>query len=218
MDNNLQIFSNEEFGYIRTIEIDGEPWMVGKDICQIFGDKNHNRSLSRIDYEDKREEELTDSLGRKQKAIFINESGLYALLFSMQPQRAHNDGVSNEYPTETQERIEKLHRFKHWVTSEVLPAIRKTGRYIGNNAASRLRNATLPEITAFLHETSSFLREMDKVMREQNSRPSDIAKEFKRICDQFGVIQLSDDFVKEVVVDNDRYRFYTLEEMGITSD
>lgn len=215
MDTNLQIFTNEEFGYIRTIEIDGEPWMVGKDVCQVFGDKNHNRSLSRVDNEDRREEELIDSLGRKQKAIFINESGLYSLLFSMQPQKANNHGISDEYPIETKERIEKLHRFKHWVTSEVLPSIRKTGRYIGNNTASRLKNATLPEITDFLHETSSFLREMDKVMRDQNSHPSDIAKEFKHICDQFGVIELSDDFVKEVFVEDERYRFYTLEEMGI---
>lgn len=100
---------------------------MGKDVCTIFNDKNHTRSLGRIDPNDKRSLPITDSMGRKQNAIFINESGLYSLLFAMQPQKAHNNGVSNEYPIETQERINKLHTFKCWVTAEVLPTIRKTG-------------------------------------------------------------------------------------------
>lgn len=68
---------------MRTVVIDNEPWFVGKDICVMFGDKNHNRSLSRIDDVDKRPIEIKDSMGRNQSAIFVNESGLYALLFSM---------------------------------------------------------------------------------------------------------------------------------------
>ena len=68
-------------------------------------------------------------MGRKQNAICINESGLYSALFSMQPQKANNNGVSDAYPIETQERIEKIKRFKHWVTSDVLPTIRKHGMY-----------------------------------------------------------------------------------------
>lgn len=126
----ITLFTNQEFGSVRTMVIDDEPWFVGKDICTIFGDKNHNRSIGRVDSVDKREEYLVDTLGRKQKAIFINESGLYALLFSMQPQKANNDGVSDAYPMETQQRIDRLRRFKHWVTSEVLPSIRKHGGYI----------------------------------------------------------------------------------------
>lgn len=129
MKNTLQVFSNLEFGSVRSLIINDSPWFVGKDICQAFGDKNHNRSISRVDDEDKREEEIIDSLGRKQTAIFINESGLYSLLFAMQPQKANNSGVSNAYPIEVNERIEKLHRFKRWVTSEVLPTIRKHGVY-----------------------------------------------------------------------------------------
>ena len=62
----------------------------------------------------------------------INESGLYALLFAMQPQKAHNHGVSDEYPIEIKERIEKLRRFKRWVTHDVLPTLRKTGSYSMN--------------------------------------------------------------------------------------
>ena len=128
--NQMQVFKNPEFGEIRTVTIDGEPWFVGKDVCVAFGDKNHNRSLSRVDDDDKKEKEIIDSIGRKQKAICINESGLYSLLFSMQPQKANKDGVSDAYPTEIQKRIDKLHRFKRWVTSEVLPSIRKHGAYM----------------------------------------------------------------------------------------
>lgn len=127
--NKLQIFENTDFGTVRTVLIDKEPYFVGKDVCEAFNDKNHNRSLGRIDEEDKRREQITDVLGRKQEAVLINESGLYALLFAMQPQKANHDGVSDAYPIEVQERIEKLRRFKRWVTSEVLPAIRKTGSY-----------------------------------------------------------------------------------------
>lgn len=127
--NKLQIFESTDFGTVRTVLIEKEPYFVGKDVCEAFDDKNHNRSLGRIDEEDKRREQITDVLGRKQEAVLINESGLYALLFAMQPQKANHDGVSDAYPIEVQERIRKLRRFKRWVTSEVLPAIRKTGSY-----------------------------------------------------------------------------------------
>ena len=127
--NKIQIFESTDFGTVRTVLIDKEPYFVGKDVCEAFDDKNHNRSLGRIDEEDKRRKQITDVLGRKQEAVLINESGLYALLFAMQPQKANHDGVSDAYLIEVQERIRKLRRFKRWVTSEVLPAIRKTGSY-----------------------------------------------------------------------------------------
>lgn len=130
MTNEITIFENPEFGKVRTLQIDDKPWFVGKDICQAFGDKNHSRSIGRVDNMDKRQENIIDSLGREQKAVFVNESGLYSLLFAMQPQKANNDGVSDAYPIEVQERIEKLRKFKHWITSEVLPSIRKHGAYM----------------------------------------------------------------------------------------
>ena len=126
----IKIFENAEFGSVRTANINGIPYFIGKDVCEMFGDKNHNRSLGRIDSEDKTKVDLIDNLGRKQSVIAVNESGLYALLFAMQPQKANNDGVSDAYPIEVQERIEKLHKFKRWVTSEVLPSIRKHGAYM----------------------------------------------------------------------------------------
>lgn len=124
----VQTFENSAFGTLRTIEIDGEPWFVGKDVCDAFGDKNSNRSLSRVDNEDKRVIPI-QTKGGIQKVTFVNESGLYYLLFTMQPQKAHK-GVSDEYPLEIKERIEKLHKYKRWVTSETLPSIRKTGGYV----------------------------------------------------------------------------------------
>lgn len=127
----LQIFENPEFGAIRTIEIDGEPWFVGKDVCAIFGDTNYRRSLSRVDEIDKNVSQIATPGGVQQMTI-INESGLYALLFQMQPQKGK--GVSqNEHPSETVERIQKLQKFKRWVTHEVLPTLRKTGGYISNS-------------------------------------------------------------------------------------
>lgn len=172
--NEIQVFINEEFGKVRSVTINGEPWFVGKDIAIALGYSNTKDALSRhVDDEDKRGSRIPTPSGA-QEMVIINESGLYALIFGS--------------------RLESAKRFKHWVTSEVLPAIRKSGRY-GRNTY-RIQNAPIGEVTALLHEVSSFLREMDKVMRDQNSHPSDIAEAFKGICDQFG-IRLPEGFVKE---------------------
>ena len=138
MENEMMLFQHEEFGEVRTLNLEDELWFVGKDVCKVFGDSNHKRSLSRIDDEDKRMVELTDSLGRNQIAIAVNESGLYTLLFAMQPQKAHHDGAPDEYPIEIRRRIEKLHRFKRWITAEVLPSIRKHGAYITTEAINTI--------------------------------------------------------------------------------
>ena len=139
-ENGILLFQHEEFGGVRTLNIDGELWFVGKDVCKVFGDSNHNRSLGRIDDEDKRMVDLTDSLGRKQMATAINESGLYTLLFAICPQKAHHNGAPDEYPIEIQQRIEKLHRFKRWLTAGVLPSIRKHGAYLTNSVLDMAMN------------------------------------------------------------------------------
>ena len=124
--NEIQIFQSPEFGIVRTTTISGQPWFVGKDVCEAFGDTNYRRSLGSIDDSDKGVSQF-NTPGGMQSMTIINESGLYSLLFSMQPQKAK--GVSqNDQAVEA--RIKKLHRFKHWVTSEVLPSIRKNGGYI----------------------------------------------------------------------------------------
>lgn len=108
--NDLQIFNSEEFGEIRTVTIDNEPWFVGKDVAIILGyAKPLNAIATHVDEDDSLKQGLTDSLGRIQETILINESGLYALIFGS--------------------KLESAKRFKRWVTSEVLPSIRKTGHY-----------------------------------------------------------------------------------------
>lgn len=169
--NQLTIFNNEEFGTIRAIEKDGEPWFIGKDICQIFGDKNHNRSIGRIDAEDKREEEIVDSMGRKQKAIYVNESGLYSLLFAMQPQKSNKNGVPDAYPIEIKERIEKLKKFKRWVTSEVLPSIRKHGVYMTDSKAYDLLHNE-GSLADLLLQAGEQLKQKEIIIRELKPKAS----------------------------------------------
>lgn len=108
----LQIFENPEFGKVRAIEQNGEPWFVGKDVARALG-YGAGKSLANVvanhvDDEDKGVTELMTPGGR-QKMTIINESGLYALIFSS--------------------KLPSAKKFKHWVTSEVLPSIRKTGGY-----------------------------------------------------------------------------------------
>ena len=173
--NETQIFNNEEFGQIRIVTISGEPWIVGKDAAVALGYKNPQEAIrEHVEEDDKGVSEILTP-GGKQKMSVINESGLYSLIFGS--------------------KLEGAKRFKHWVTSEVLPAIRKTGNYGAHSY--RLKDATLPEVSGLLHEVTGFLSEMDKVMRAQNSHPSDIAQEFKSVCGQFGIVELSERFVKE---------------------
>lgn len=111
MKNELMIFNNPEFGQVRTIEIDNEPWFVGKDVAEALGYvKPENAIAAHVDSEDKTTT-LIQGTGSnyKSKAVCINESGLYSLI------------LSSKLPT--------AKGFKHWVTSEVIPSIRKTGSY-----------------------------------------------------------------------------------------
>ena len=108
--NDLQIFKNTEFGEIRTMTIDNEPWFVGKDVASILGyAKERNAILAHVDNEDKRVAPIQGDLGGTQEMTIINESGLYSLILSS--------------------KLPKAKEFKRWVTSEVLPAIRKHGVY-----------------------------------------------------------------------------------------
>lgn len=134
IQNNIEVFENPIFGQIRIAMVDDEPWFVGKDVCEAFGDTNYRRSLSNIDDSDKGVSQI-DTPGGKQKMTIVNESGLYSLLFQMQPQKAK--GVSQN-DTLINERKEKLHKFKRWVTSEVLPSIRKHGAYATKDTIDKI--------------------------------------------------------------------------------
>ena len=155
---------------MRSLLINNEPYFVGKDVCHAFGDTNHNRSLSKIDNSDKRITTIKDNLGRTQKITVINESGLYALLFSMQPQKSNkNDGVQDAYPIKTQERIEKLQKFKRWVTHDVLPTIRKTGGYVNNE--EMFVESYFPEMDEaskqFMVNSLVQIKEKNKIIQKQ---------------------------------------------------
>lgn len=124
----IAIYQNSEFGQIRTMTINGEPWFVGKDVAEILGYSNSRKAIGdHVDDEDKTDGvTIRDSIGRVQNPIIINESGLYSLI------------LSSKLPTAKQ--------FKRWVTSEVLPAIRRTGGYGVAN------DRVLAEITALRAE------------------------------------------------------------------
>ena len=109
--NGIQIFENPEFGKVRTVEMDGKAYFVGKDVAEALGYSKPLNALSvHVEKDDSLKQGLTDSLGRKQETILINESGLYSLILSS--------------------KLPSAKRFKRWVTSEVLPSIRRSGGYI----------------------------------------------------------------------------------------
>ena len=108
--NELRIFESEEFGKVRVVEIDGEPWFVGKDVATILGYSNSRDAIAKHVDEEDRGVANCDTLGGSQEISVINESGLYSLIFGS--------------------KLINAKRFKHWVTSEVIPSIRKNGGYI----------------------------------------------------------------------------------------
>ncbi len=114
MENEIKIFENEEFGKVRTVIKDGEPWLVGKDVDEILEYSNTRDAISRhIDSEDKTTVVISDSGSNyKSKTTIINESGFYSLVLSS--------------------KMPKAKEFRRWVTSNVLPTIRRTGGYVAN--------------------------------------------------------------------------------------
>ena len=111
--NEMMIFNNPEFGSVRTVCIDGEPWLVGKDVAEILGYNEPHKAIARhVDKDDGMKHPVIDSIGRTQQVTIINESGFYSLV------------LSSKLPT--------AKKFKRWVTAEVLPTIRKTGGYVAN--------------------------------------------------------------------------------------
>lgn len=110
MNNEIKVFSNEEFGSIRRVEVNGEFWLVGKDVARILGYTDENKAIAmHVDDEDKLNDKTALSLGQR-GGWLINESGLYSLVLSS--------------------KLHSAKKFKRWVTSEVLPSVRKHGAYM----------------------------------------------------------------------------------------
>ena len=111
-DSELQIFSDKECGQIRALTMNGEPWFLGTDITKTLDYRNGSRDIWRhVDEEDQQIISIFDGK-QDRRMVIINESGLYSLIMGS--------------------RMEKAKRFKHWVTAEVLPSVRKNGGYVMN--------------------------------------------------------------------------------------
>ena len=150
--NQMEIFKNPEFGSIRAVEIDGEPWLVGKDVALALGYKNAKDALSaHVDAEDKRivqrSENATFDIPNRGITI-INESGLYSLVLSS--------------------KLPKAKQFRRWVTSEVLPSIRRHGAYMTKEKLWEV--ATSPEALMKLCSDLLAEREKNAALREDNAR------------------------------------------------
>lgn len=139
--NELQVFKNQEFGSVRTLTLNDEPWFVGKDVASILKYTNTTKAIrDHVDEEDKLTERIVLS-GQNREAIFINESGLYSLI------------LSSKMPS--------AKKFKRWVTSEVLPALRKTGQYqVKELSGSELMAKALIEAQNVLAAKDKQIQEM----------------------------------------------------------
>lgn len=144
--NELMIFNNPEFGNIRTMERDGAPWFVGKDVAEALGYKNTRQAIAtNVDLEDRGVHSVDTPSGQQEMTI-INESGLYALVLGS--------------------KLPSAKRFKRWVTSEVIPSIRKNGGYINGQ-----ENMTPEELMA------SALLMAQKTLAERDARISALTVE-----------------------------------------
>lgn len=170
--NELKIFENNTFGAIRTMTINGDPYFVGKDVAEVLGYSNTRDALAkRVDEEDKGVANC-DTLGGSQNLTIINESGLYSLILGS--------------------KLPKAKEFKHWVTSEVLPAIRKTGLY----ATDELLNNPDLAIKAFTalkeeREKRKALEQENKEQRARLNKLEPIADYVKSILNCKGLINVT---------------------------
>lgn len=129
--NELQIFENPDFGKIRAIEQNGEPWFVAADVCRALDIKNSRDALTRLD-DDEKGVVLTDTPGGKQEVSIVNEPGLYTLVLGSRKPEAK--------------------AFKRWITHEIIPTIRKTGSYTFDGTSKELQAIFMLDSRTMKHE------------------------------------------------------------------
>lgn len=168
--NEIKVFENEEFGTVRGVEIDGESWLVGKDVAERLGYSNPRKAIGdHVDDEDKRDGvTIRDSMGREQMPTMINESGFYSLVLGSKMQDAK--------------------RFKRWVTHDVLPAIRKTGGYIAGEA-----EMTDEELLAMA------LKVMQNKLHEREARIDRLEQDNSRLTVEKQIMQPKADYFDDLV-------------------
>ena len=188
--NDLTTFTNPEFGQVRTVEIDGTPWLVGKDVAMALGYKNPTKAIiAHVDDEDKQLEMLPQEAEAQNgtlpsgstKTALINESGLYSLILSS--------------------KMPKAKAFKRWVTSEVLPAIRKTGAYESFQAQQHIEQleATNTRLNAAIQAVGSAKAELADVINLRNdfikhrdnykARYMQAKTDYGKICDSLRQVE-----------------------------
>lgn len=170
LSENIKIFNNAEFGEIRVMLIDDDPWFVGKDIAAALGYKDTVNALkAHVDEQDKAGWRITTQFGEKETTI-INESGLYSLIFSS--------------------KLESAQRFKHWVTHEVLPSIRKHGMYMTDNLLeTAIAN---PDFVIGLIQNMKAEKEKSAALQMQN----------KQLCEKNEEMQPKADYFDDLVAWN----------------
>ena len=170
LSENIKIFNNAEFGEIRVMLINDDPWFVGKDIAAALGYKDTVNALkAHVDEQDKAGWRITTQFGEKETTI-INESGLYSLIFSS--------------------KLESAQRFKHWVTHEVLPSIRKHGMYMTDNLLETA--ITNPDFVIGLIQNMKAEKEKNAALQTQN----------KQLCEKNEEMQPKADYFDDLVAWN----------------
>lgn len=168
--SELQIFENKEFGKIRTVDIKGEPYFVGKDVADILGYSNTRKALKdHVDGEDKNTVTIRDGNKGNPNQVIINESGLYSLILSS--------------------KLPSAKKFKRWVTNEVLPSIRKHGMYATDELIAN------PDIAIAAFQALKEEREHRKRLEFENSRQKQIIGELKPKADYTDIILQSKSLV-----------------------
>ena len=155
--NNLTVFNNEEFGNLRSLEINNEPWFVGRDVAEALGyERTDNAIRSHVDDEDKLMHQISAS-GQNRNMYIVNESGLYSLILSS--------------------KLPNAKKFKRWVTSEVLPSLRKTGFYSFNNIKG------LSENTQLVIAIGNSLAEQEQRINQVEKKVDDTVGDLKTIIE-----------------------------------
>lgn len=178
--SELQVFNNAEFGSVRSLMVNGEPYFVGKDVTEILGYQNASKALAdHVDEDDKLNNESLSSLGQR-GGWLINESGLYSLI------------LSSKLPT--------AKRFKRWVTSEVLPAIRKHGVFVMDDIINNT-DALIEALQAFKTERQQriALEEENAVQKQQLSEMKPKASYYDTVLnckDAVSVTEIAKDYGK----------------------
>lgn len=160
--NQLEVFNNEQFGEIRVVEINDEPWFVGKDVAEVLGYSNSRDALAKKVSEEDKGVANCDTLGGTQDVTIINESGLYSLIFSS--------------------KLPKAKEFKHWVTSEVLPTIRKHGMYAIDELIAN------PDMALAAFKALKEEREKNKRLEEENAVQSQQLAELQPKASYYDVV------------------------------